>query len=106
MGSASAKWAIMAPIFAPMMYNLNIAPEMTLMAYRIADSSSNVVSPLMSYFAMILVFAQRYDKKSGLGTIISTMIYYTVAFLITWSVLLIIWYSFGLPLGPGAPATL
>lgn len=106
MGSASAKWAIMAPIFASMMYNLNIAPEMTLMAYRIADSSSNVVSPLMSYFAMILVFAQRYDKKSGLGTIISTMIYYTVAFLITWSVLLIIWYSFGLPLGPGAPATL
>ncbi|MFC6463762.1 AbgT family transporter [Marinilactibacillus sp. GCM10026970] len=106
MGSASAKWAIMAPIFAPMMFNLNIAPEMTLMAYRIADSSTNVVSPLMSYFAMILVFAQRYDKKSGLGTIISTMIYYTIAFLIAWSVLLVIWYVFGLPLGPGAPATL
>lgn len=106
MGSASAKWAIMAPIFAPMMFNLNIAPEMTLMAYRIADSSTNVVSPLMSYFAMILVFAQRYDKKSGLGTIISTMIYYTIAFLIAWSMLLVIWYIFGLPLGPGAPATL
>ncbi|WP_225743190.1 AbgT family transporter [Marinilactibacillus sp. Marseille-P9653] len=106
MGSASAKWAIMAPIFAPMMFNLNIAPEMTLMAYRIADSSTNVVSPLMSYFAMILVFAQRYDKKSGLGTIISTMIYYTISFLIAWSMLLVIWYIFGLPLGPGAPATI
>ncbi|WP_080145632.1 AbgT family transporter [Marinilactibacillus piezotolerans] len=106
MGSASAKWAIMAPIFVPMLFTLNISPEMTLMAYRIADSSSNVISPLMSYFAMILVFAQRYDKNSGLGTIISTMIYYTVSFLIAWSVLLVIWYSIGLPLGPNAPSVL
>lgn len=106
MGSASAKWAIMGPVFAPMLFEVNIAPEMTLMAYRIADSSSNVISPLMSYFAMILVFAQRYDKKSGLGTIISTMLSYTIAFLIAWSLLLVIWYVLGLPLGPGAPVTL
>jgi aminobenzoyl-glutamate transport protein len=105
MGSASAKWAIMAPIFAPMMHSLNIAPEMTLMAYRIADSSTNIISPLMSYFAMILVFAKRYDEDSGLGTIISIMISYSIAFLILWTVLLVIWYFLGLPLGPGAPAT-
>ncbi|EXJ23622.1 Aminobenzoyl-glutamate transport protein [Alkalibacterium sp. AK22] len=106
MGSASAKWAIMGPVFAPMLYEVNIAPEMTLMAYRIADSSSNVISPLMSYFAMILVFAQRYDKDSGIGTIISTMLAYTIAFLITWSLLLVVWYVLGLPLGPGAPVML
>lgn len=105
-GSASAKWAIMAPVFIPMLYELNIAPEMTQMAYRIADSSTNIISPLMSYFAMVIVFAQRYDKKSGIGTLISTMLSYSIAFLITWSILLAIWYFFGLPLGPGAPATL
>ncbi|OJF93062.1 AbgT family transporter [Alkalibacterium sp. 20] len=101
-GSASAKWAIMAPVFAPMLFEVNIAPEMTLMAYRIADSSTNIISPLMSYFAMILVFAKRYDEKSGLGTIISTMLSYSIAFLITWSLLLVVWYVLGLPLGPGA----
>lgn len=104
-GSASAKWAIMAPIFAPMLYSLQITPEMTLMAYRIADSTTNIISPLMSYFAMIIVFAQRYDKKSGIGTLISTMLSYSIAFLITWSILLVIWYVIGLPLGPGAQVT-
>ncbi|WP_027108284.1 AbgT family transporter [Lacticigenium naphthae] len=103
MGSASAKWAIMGPVFVPMFYTLSLSPEMTQMAYRIADSSSNVVSPLMSYFAMILVFMKRYDKKSGIGTLISTMLPYTIAFLISWSILLIIWFTLGLPLGPGAP---
>ena len=105
-GSASAKWAIMAPIFVPMMLELNIAPEMTQMAYRIADSSTNIISPLMSYFAMIIVFAQRYDKKSGIGTLVSTMLSYSIAFLIVWALLLMVWYYLGLPLGPGAPATL
>ena len=105
-GSASAKWAIMAPIFVPMMLELNIAPEMTQMAYRIADSSTNIISPLMSYFAMIIVFAQRYDKKSGIGTLVSTMLSYSIAFLIVWALLLVVWYYLGLPLGPGAPATL
>ena len=105
-GSASAKWAIMAPIFVPMLLELNIAPEMTQMAYRIADSSTNIISPLMSYFAMIIVFAQRYDKKSGIGTLVSTMLSYSIAFLIVWTLLLMVWYYLGLPLGPGAPATL
>lgn len=105
-GSASAKWAIMAPVFIPMLYNLNISPEMTLMAYRIADSSTNIISPLMPYFPMVLMFIQRYDKKSGLGTLISMMISYTIAFLLAWTVLLVIWYLIGLPLGPGAPVIL
>ncbi len=105
-GSASAKWAILAPIFAPMLYNLDIAPEMTLIAYRIADSSTNVISPLLNYFPMILIFAQRYDNKAGIGTLVSTMLAYSMAFLVTWSLLLVIWFLFGLPIGPGASIAL
>ena len=104
MGSASAKWAIMAPIFVPMMYNLGLSPELTQMAYRIGDSTTNIITPLMNYFAMIVVFAQRYDKKSGLGTLISTMVPYSITFLIGWILLLVVWYLLasiiGLPLGP------
>ena len=102
MGSASAKWAIMAPIFVPMMLNLGLSPELTQAAYRIGDSSTNIITPLMSYFAMIVVFAKRYDEDSGLGTLISTMLPYTIAFLIGWTVLMGVWYFFQIPLGPGA----
>ncbi len=102
MGSASAKWAIMAPIFVPMLYNLGLSPELTQAAYRIGDSTTNIITPLMSYFAMIVVFANRYDEESGLGTLISTMLPYTGAFLLAWSILISIWYFLGLPLGPGA----
>lgn len=102
MGSASAKWAIMAPIFVPMMANLNLSPELTQVAYRIGDSTTNLITPLMSYFAMIAVFAKRYDEDSGLGTLISTMLPYSIAFLISWIILLAFWYVFNLPLGPGA----
>lgn len=102
-GSASAKWAILAPIFVPMFMGIGLSPEMTQMAYRVADSSTNIISPLMNYFAMILVFMQRYDKKSGIGTLISVMLPYSIAFLVFWSVLLFIWYTIGLPLGPDAP---
>jgi aminobenzoyl-glutamate transport protein len=105
-GSASAKWAIMAPIFVPMMMRLGLSPELTQVAYRIGDSSTNIITPLMSYFAMIVVFAKKYDKDSGLGTLISTMIPYTVVFLIGWSVLMTIWYFAGWALGPGAPILL
>ena len=101
-GSASAKWAIMAPIFVPMFFQLGLSPELTQMAYRVADSSTNIISPLMSYFAMILVFMQRYDKKSGLGTLISVMLPYSIAFLVFWTLMLVAWYVFNLPLGPGA----
>lgn len=103
MGSASAKWGIMAPIFVPMMMELGLSPELTQIAYRIGDSTTNIITPLMSYFAMIVAFTQRYDEESGLGTLISNMLPYSVIFLLGWIVLLIIWYSIGLPLGPGAP---
>ncbi|NLW42350.1 MAG: TIGR00366 family protein [Tissierellia bacterium] len=101
MGSASAKWAIMAPIFVPMMFSLNISPELTQIAYRIGDSSTNIITPLMSYFAAIVAFAQRYDKSAGIGTLISNMLPYSLSYLILWSLFLVIWIFIGLPLGPG-----
>ncbi|WP_300350306.1 AbgT family transporter [Clostridium sp.] len=101
MGSASAKWAIMAPIFVPMLMGVHISPEMTQMAYRIGDSTTNIISPLMTYFALIVSFTEKYDKESGIGTMISTMLPYSVCLLIGWTVLLMIWYVFKLPLGPG-----
>ena len=103
MGSASAKWAIMAPIFVPMMYNLGLSPALTQVAYRIGDSSTNIITPLMSYFAMIVVFMQKYDKDSGLGTLTSMMLPYSMCFLVGWSLLMIVWYLVGLPVGPEAP---
>ena len=103
MGSASAKWAIMAPVFVPLLFNLGISPELTQVAYRIGDSTTNIISPLMSYFAMIVVFAQRYDEEAGIGTLISTMLPYSVIFLIGWTALMVVWYLLGLPVGPGAP---
>ncbi len=102
MGSASAKWAIMAPVFVPMFMELGNSPELIQMAYRIGDSSTNIISPLMTYFALIVAFAEVYDEDMGIGTLISTMVPYSIAFLISWSVLLIIWFALGLPLGPGA----
>lgn len=102
MGSASAKWAIMAPVFVPMLMGMQYSPELVQMAYRIGDSTTNIISPLMTYFALIVAFAEVYDEESGIGTLISTMVPYSIAFLISWSILLIIWYVLGLPLGPGA----
>jgi aminobenzoyl-glutamate transport protein len=98
-GSASAKWALLAPIFVPMLMVLGISPELTQAAYRIGDSASNVISPLMPYLPLVVVFAQRYINKSGIGTIISMMIPYSVAFLVVWTILLIIFWTLGIPLG-------
>lgn len=102
MGSASAKWAIMAPVFIPMLMNMSYSPALVQMAYRIGDSTTNIISPLMSYFALIVAFTEKYDKDAGPGTLITTMVPYSIAFLIGWTVLLVIWYMLGLPLGPGA----
>jgi aminobenzoyl-glutamate transport protein len=102
MGSASAKWAVMAPVFVPMLMLLGYTPELTQAAYRIGDSTSNIIAPMMSYFALIVAFFERYDKRSGIGTVVATMLPYTVTFLIVWSVLLIVWMVLGLPVGPGA----
>lgn len=106
MGSASAKWAIMAPVFIPMLMSLGNSPALVQMAYRIGDSTTNIISPLMSYFALIVAFTEKYDKKSGVGTLITIMVPYSIAFLIGWTALLIIWYMIGLPLGPGVGVTM
>ncbi|NIP23484.1 MAG: AbgT family transporter [Phycisphaerae bacterium] len=103
MGSASAKWAIMAPVFVPMFMLLGYHPALTQVAFRIGDSTTNLITPMMSYFALIVTFSQKYDEKYGIGTIIATMIPYTIFFLIFWIILLCIWMCTGLPLGPGGP---
>lgn len=102
MGSASAKWAIMAPVFVPMFMLLGYTPEFTQTAYRIGDSVTNIVSPMMTYFALIVAFVERYEPKAGIGTVIATMLPYTVVFLVVWSLLLVVWMLLGLPVGPGA----
>ncbi|HKY32399.1 MAG TPA: AbgT family transporter [Candidatus Polarisedimenticolia bacterium] len=102
MGSASAKWAVMAPIFVPMFMLLGYTPELTQTAYRIGDSSTNVITPMMTYFALIVAFAERYAAKGGMGTIIALMLPYSITFLAGWSLFLIAWMTFGLPVGPGA----
>jgi len=102
MGSASAKWAILAPIFIPMFMIMGYSPELSQVVYRIGDSVTNVISPMMSFFALIIAYVQKYDPKAGIGTIIATMIPYSIAFLILWILLLVVWLVLGLPLGPDA----
>lgn len=102
-GSASAKWALMAPVFVPMFMLLGISPELSQTSYRVADSVVNIISPLMSYFPMILAFANKYEPKAKVGTIIALMLPYSIGFLLFWTIMLFIWISFGLPVGPGAP---
>ncbi|HOX78868.1 MAG TPA: AbgT family transporter [Bacteroidales bacterium] len=102
MGSASAKWAIMGPVFIPMFMLLGYSPELSQAVFRIGDSVTNVISPMMSFFALIIVYYQKYEPKAGLGTLIATMLPYSVTFFLAWTALLIIWILFGLPLGPEA----
>ena len=102
-GSASAKWAIMAPVFVPMLMNMGYSPELTQAVYRVGDSFTNVLTPLLPYFPLIIIFAQKYKKDIGIGTIIATMLPFSIAFGIAGMIMIIIWVLFGLPLGPGAP---
>ncbi|MEN8228194.1 MAG: AbgT family transporter [Bacteroidota bacterium] len=102
MGSASAKWAILAPIFIPMFMIMGYSPELSQVVYRIGDSVTNVISPMMSFFALIIAFIQKYDPKAGIGTIIAAMVPYSVAFLLVWILLLVAWLLLGFPLGPDA----
>src|SRR5690554_6196919 len=102
MGSASAKWAILAPVFIPMFMIMGYSPELSQVVYRIGDSVTNIISPMMSFFALIIAFFQKYEPKSGIGTIVAAMLPYSIVFLLAWIVLLIIWLLLGIPLGPGA----
>jgi aminobenzoyl-glutamate transport protein len=104
LGSASAQWAVTAPIFVPMLMLIGYSPEVIQAAYRIGDSTTNIITPMMSYFGLILAFAARYDRKLGIGTIVATMLPYTVAFLIGWIILFYVWvFGLGMPVGPEAP---
>ena len=104
-GSASAKWGLLAPIFVPMLMQLGISPDLTQAAYRIGDSSSNIITPLMPYFPLVVVFCQRYVKSTGIGTVIAMMLPYTITFLIVWSAFLLGYWTLGIPLGIGASYT-
>lgn len=103
MGSASAKWAIMAPVFVPMFMLMGYSPEIAQNSYRIGDSVTNIISPLLPYYPIIIAFARKYKPDLGVGTLISLMLPYSLSFLITWSLLFTAWFLLGLPIGPDAP---
>ena len=103
-GSMSAKYTLLAPVFIPMfMIGASMSPELTQAAYRVGDSCTNIITPLNAYLIIILVFVQKYDKKAGMGTMIALMLPYSVVFLVTWTAMLLAWVSFGIPLGPEGP---
>ena len=100
------KWAILAPIFIPLFYRLGIAPQTVIAAYRVGDGPMNVITPLMVYLPFIVLVCQRYQRKAGLGTVVSMMLPYTVIVLVTWMLFFIAWYLLGIPWGPSAPVHL
>jgi aminobenzoyl-glutamate transport protein len=101
-GSASAKWALLAPIMVPLMMQLGVSPDLTQAAYRVGDSMTTILTPLMPYFPLIVVFCQRYVKSAGIGTLVSIMLPYSVALSIFWTLLLLAFWGLGIPLGLGA----
>ncbi len=98
-GSASAKWALIAPVFVPMLMQLGVSPDLTQAAYRVGDSSTNIITPLLPYFPLIVVFCRRYVQSAGIGTVVALMLPYSVTLLVAWSAWLIAFWSLGLPLG-------
>ncbi|MFC3098871.1 AbgT family transporter [Alteraurantiacibacter palmitatis] len=101
-GSASAKWALLSPVLVPMLMLLGISPEMATAAYRVGDSATNIITPLMVYFPLILIFCQRWQKDFGLGSLAATMLPYSMALLAVGVAMTIGWVALDLPLGPGA----
>jgi len=98
-GSSSAKWALLAPILVPMLMQLGISPDLTQAAYRVGDSSTNIITPLMPYFPLVVVFCQRYVTRAGIGTVVAMMLPYSIVFLVFWSAFLLLYWLTGLPLG-------
>ncbi|MFC4873022.1 AbgT family transporter [Negadavirga shengliensis] len=98
-GSASAKWALISPIFVPMLMQIGISPDLTQAAYRVGDSVSNIITPLLPYFPLVVVFCQKYVKNTGIGTLVSIMLPYSIFLLITWTLFLLIYWALGIPLG-------
>jgi aminobenzoyl-glutamate transport protein len=101
--AAIAKWALLAPIFIPLFIRLGVAPQTILAAYRVGDSPANVITPLMAYFPLVVVFTRRYKKDAGIGTVVSLMLPYVVVLTVLWTVFFVVWYLLGIPLGPGSP---
>lgn len=101
MGSASAKYAFLAPVFVPILMQTGFSPELTQAAYRIGDSVTNVITPLNPYMVIILALVQKYVKRGGMGTLVAVMLPYTISFMVVWCLLLVIWIMSGIPLGPG-----
>jgi aminobenzoyl-glutamate transport protein len=100
--AAIAKWALLAPIFIPLFIRLGVAPQTVLAAYRVGDSPFNVITPLMAYFPLIVVFTQRYKRDAGIGTVVSLMLPYVVVLSVLWTLFFVAWYLIGIPLGPGS----
>jgi aminobenzoyl-glutamate transport protein len=98
-GSASGKWGLLAPIFIPMLMQLGISPDLTQAAYRVGDSSTNIITPLMPYFPLVVVFCQRYVKNTGIGTVTAMMLPYSISFLVIWTIFLLLYTLLGIPLG-------
>lgn len=101
--SGSAQWALMAPVIVPMLMYVGTSPEVTQMLFRIGDSPTNIITPMSPYFALALTFLQRYYKRSGVGTLMSLALPYSISMIIGWFSFFIIWSSLGIPLGPGSP---
>jgi len=98
-GSASAKWALIAPIMVPMLMQTGISPDLTQAAYRVGDSVSNIITPLMPYFPLVVVFCTKYVRKTGIGTLVAMMLPYTVVFTLAWTIFLLLYWMLGFPLG-------
>ncbi|OAT76587.1 aminobenzoyl-glutamate transporter [Mangrovibacter phragmitis] len=104
-GSASAKWALLSPIMVPMLMAVGISPELTQAAFRIGDSTTNIITPLMVFFPLVVVYCQRYVKSAGVGTLVSMMLPYSMVLFVVWSLFLLLWWGLGMPLGLAAPYT-
>jgi aminobenzoyl-glutamate transport protein len=104
-GSASAKWALLAPVIVPMLMSVGLSPELAQAAYRVGDSTTNIITPLMPYFPLIVVFCQRYVKSAGIGTLTSMMLPYSAVFIVGWTLFLLAYWALGIPLGIQATYT-
>ena len=105
-GSASAKWALLSPVLVPMLMLLGVSPEGATAAYRVGDGATNIITPLMPYFPLVLIFAQRWQKDFGIGSLTAMMIPYSIWMLISGALLMMLWLFLGLPLGPGAATSI
>jgi para-aminobenzoyl-glutamate transporter family len=101
-GSASAKWALLSPIFVPMLMQLGISPDLTQAAYRVGDSTTNIITPLMPYFPLVVVYCQKYVKSTGIGTLVSMMLPFSIFFFVAWTIFLMLYWLMGIPLGLGS----